>query len=111
MAALKASADCEPYPCLAFESAFAALSQWQADLAVLPVENSLGGSIHAVFDLLTRYRLFIVGEVTLAVDHCLLALPGVRREDVQRVLSHPQALAQVEGYVRRMGAARQEVDD
>ena len=67
-----------------------ALSQWMADRAVLPVENSLGGSIHLVFDLLLRYRLHIVGEVSVEVNHCLMALPGTKKEDVKRVMSHPQ---------------------
>jgi prephenate dehydratase len=60
------------------------------DWAVLPVENSLGGSIHAVYDLLLRYRLHIVGETSVAVNHCLLALPGTKKEDLTRVISHPQ---------------------
>ncbi len=67
-----------------------ALSQWMADRAVLPVENSLGGSIHLVYDLLLRYRLHIVGEVSVEVNHCLMALPGTKKEDVKRVMSHPQ---------------------
>lgn len=67
-----------------------ALSQWMTDWAVLPVENSLGGSIHTVYDLLLRYRLHIVGETSVAVNHCLLALPGTKKEDLKRVISHPQ---------------------
>lgn len=61
-----------------------------AEWAVLPIENSLGGSIHTVYDLLLRYRLHIVGETSVAVNHCLLALPGTKLSDVKRVLSHPQ---------------------
>lgn len=60
------------------------------DWAVLPVENSLGGSIHTVYDLLLRYRLHIVGETSVAVNHCLLALPGTKSHDLKRVISHPQ---------------------
>eukprot|EP00890_Picochlorum_soloecismus_P001792 jgi/Picsp_1/2613/NSC_00843-R1_arogenate prephenate dehydratase len=112
---MAANAACPGYrtmPCEQFETAFEALTQWMAERAVLPVENSLGGSIHAVFDLLQRYRLHIVGETLLEVKHCLLALPGVEKKDIKKVLSHPQALAQTEGYVRKMrGVKREAVDD
>jgi len=111
MAALKALPHGEPYPCAQFETAFQTVSQWMADRAVLPVENSLGGSIHTVYDLLLRYRLHIVGETSVSVDHCLLALPGVKVSDVKRVISHPQALAQCDGYLRDMGVVREAVDD
>ena len=53
-AALKAVPGCQPLPCEQFETAFEAISQWMAERAVLPIENSLGGSIHAVYDLLIR---------------------------------------------------------
>lgn len=112
MAARKACPDHEPLPCEQFETAFQAISQWMADRAVLPVENSLGGSIHTVYDLLLRYRLHIVGETVIGVNHCLLALPGVEKTDIKRVLSHPQALAQTDGYIRKMkGVVREAVDD
>ncbi|GAB4815017.1 hypothetical protein N2152v2_002063 [Parachlorella kessleri] len=111
-AALKACPGWEPLPCEQFEVAFQALSQWMAERAVLPVENSLGGSIHAVYDLLLRYRLHIVGEVSVSVNHCLMALPATKKADLRRVMSHPQALAQVDGYLRRMpGVVREAVDD
>lgn len=57
---------------------------------MLPIENSVGGSIHRNYDLLLRHRLHIVGEVQLIVNHCLLGMPGVRKEELKRVLSHPQ---------------------
>ncbi|KAL0417629.1 UNVERIFIED_CONTAM: Arogenate dehydratase/prephenate dehydratase 6, chloroplastic [Sesamum radiatum] len=79
-AAGKAYPNCEAIPCDQFEVAFQAVELWIADRAVLPVENSLGGSIHRNYDLLLRHRLHIVGEVQLPVHHCLLALPGVRKD-------------------------------
>lgn len=112
-AARKACPAAEPMPCEQFEVAFQALSQWVADTAVLPIENSLGGSIHTVYDLLLRYRLHIVGEVSVEVNHCLMALPGVKKSDIRRVQSHPQALAQVDNYLRNSlpGATKEAVDD
>lgn len=112
-AAGKAYPNCEAIPCDQFEVAFQAVELWIADRAVLPVENSLGGSIHRNYDLLLRHRLHIVGEVQLPVHHCLLALPGVRKEYLTRVISHPQALAQCENTLTKLGlnVAREAVDD
>ncbi|GER39729.1 prephenate dehydratase [Striga asiatica] len=112
-AAGKAYPDCEAIPCDQFEVAFQAVELWIADRAVLPVENSLGGSIHRNYDLLLRHRLHIVGEVQLPVHHCLLALPGVRKEYLTRVISHPQALSQCENTLTKLGlsVAREAVDD
>ncbi|MCO5599116.1 hypothetical protein L7F22_053216 [Adiantum nelumboides] len=112
-AACKAYPQCEPVPCEQFEAAFQAVELWLADRAVLPVENSLGGSIHRNYDLLLRHRLHIVGEVQLPVHHCLLAMPGVCKADLKRVISHPQALAQCELTLTRLGlaVAREAVDD
>lgn len=112
-AAAKAYPGCEAIPCDQFEVAFQAVELWIADRAVMPVENSLGGSIHRNYDLLLRHRLHIVGEVQLPVHHCLLALPGVRIEYLNRVISHPQALAQCEHTLTKLGlnVAREAVDD
>jgi arogenate/prephenate dehydratase len=102
----------DPLPCASFEVAFQALSQWVADAAVLPIENSLGGSIHAVYDLLLRHdSVSIVGEVAVRVRHCLVARPGTALADVTSVASHPQALAQCDGYLRSLGVARVAADD
>ncbi|XP_030932638.1 arogenate dehydratase/prephenate dehydratase 1, chloroplastic-like isoform X3 [Quercus lobata] len=92
-AALKAYPKCETVPCDQFEEAFKAVELWLVDKAVLPIENSVGGSIHRNYDLLLRHRLNIVGEVQLQVNHCLLGLPGVRKEEIKKVLSHPQMVA------------------
>ncbi|XP_043690423.1 arogenate dehydratase/prephenate dehydratase 1, chloroplastic-like [Telopea speciosissima] len=110
-AVLKAYPKCEAVPCDQFEAAFKAVELWLADKAVLPIENSLGGSIHRNYDLLLRHRLHIVGEVQLAVNHCLLGLPGVRKEELKRILSHPQALAHCENTLSKLGVVRESVDD
>lgn len=110
-AAAKAYPDCEPVPCEQFEAAFQAVELWLVDRAVLPIENSLGGSIHRNYDLLLRHRLHIVGEVQLSVNHCLLALPGTQIGDLKRVLSHPQALAQCEATLMKLGVTRESVHD
>ncbi|CAI0453944.1 unnamed protein product [Linum tenue] len=99
-AAQKAYPNCEP-----------AVEGCSVDRAVLPIENSLGGSIHRNYDLLLRHRLHIVGEIKYAVRHCLLANQGVKVEHLKRVLSHPQALAQCEHTLTRLGLVREAVDD
>ena len=64
-----------------------------------PVENSLAGSIHAVWDLLALYKPAIVGEIYYHVRHCLIGHPGARLEDIRYVYSHPQALAQCGAFL------------
>uniref|UniRef100_A0A7I4BHR2 Arogenate dehydratase n=1 Tax=Physcomitrium patens TaxID=3218 RepID=A0A7I4BHR2_PHYPA len=110
-AAAKAYPRCEAVPCEQFEAAFSAVELWLVDRAVLPVENSLGGSIHRNYDLLLRHRLHIVGEVQLGIHHCLMGIPGVKKEELQRVVSHPQALAQCEQTLTKLGVTREAVDD
>lgn len=78
-----------------------AVEQLRVDRAVLPIENSLGGSIHRNYDLLLRHRLHIVGEVQLAIRHCLLANKGLKIEDLKRVLSHQQVKIAVLNVLER----------
>ena len=73
------------------------------DFALMPFENTLGGSIHANYDLMMRHPLFVVAETQLRVRHCLLANQGVTKGDIQKVMSHPQALAQCDNYIRNNG--------
>jgi prephenate dehydratase len=77
-----------------FESCFRAVANRECDYACLPIENSLGGSIHENYDLMLRYDLTIVAEHEFRVKHCMLAKRGVKREDIKYAISHPQALAQ-----------------
>lgn len=99
----------ETLPCESFEKVFEAVSQNTCDTALVPIENSLAGSIHQNYDLLLRYNLWITGEYFLRVRHCLIAQPGVTKADLQRVISHPQGLAQCAGYLRAMADVRSEV--
>ncbi|CAN1165726.1 Arogenate dehydratase/prephenate dehydratase 1, chloroplastic [Linum perenne] len=110
-AALKAYPSSETVPCDEFEAAFKAVELWLVDKAVLPIENSVGGSIHRNYDLLLRHRLHIVGEVQMEVNHCLLALPGVKKEELKRVLSHPQALSQCETTLSSLNIIRVNAED
>jgi len=91
-------------PCETFEDAFLAVQQGKAHKALIPIQNSLGGSIHVNYDLLLRYDLHIIGELDFRVRHCLMALPGVKIEDLESVKSHPQALAQCEFYLKSINA-------
>jgi len=99
-AALAFDAESTPVPCKSFEDVFQAVTDGSAARGILPMENTIGGTIHRNYDLLVEHELPIVGEVQLKVDHCLMALPGVKLEDVRVVHSHPQALAQCERFLR-----------
>lgn len=92
----------QPIPYDDFDSVFEAVTQGQADRGILPVENSLAGSIHRNYDLLLRYELSIVGEIQISIAHHLIALPGVSLADVKKVYSHPQALAQCEHSITKL---------
>ncbi|MCP4142092.1 MAG: prephenate dehydratase [Chloroflexi bacterium] len=89
-------------PCKSFETLFAAVSEGEATHGMAPIENSLAGSIHRNYDLLLRNELHIIGEYHHRVNHCLMALPKVKLEDLQRVYSHPQALAQCENSLLKL---------
>jgi len=101
-AVLRLLPDAEPRPFPAFEDVFEAVHDGRVAFGIVPIENSIGGSIHRNYDLLVEAELSIVGEVQVPVVHNLLALPGVRLEEVRRVLSHPQALAQCAGFLRTL---------
>ena len=89
-------------PCRSFEEVFAAVDAGKADYGALPIENSIGGSIHRNYDLLLEHQLPIVAEVELPVVHHLLAVPGATMAGLKRVYSHPQGLAQCERFLRTL---------
>jgi arogenate/prephenate dehydratase len=101
----------ETLPCKSFEDVFDAVSRKKATHGVVPLENSIGGTIHRNYDLLLDHDLTISGEVELDVVHCLQALPGTKIGDVTVVYSHPQALAQCERYLKDLGANVEAVYD
>ena len=100
----------EPIGLAGFREVFAAVSAGAAlqadgpdvpvEAGVLPIENVLGGTVRETYDLLLEFDLEIVGEVIVPVHLCLAALPGQHLEDVDRVYSHVQALAQAERFLR-----------
>ena len=89
-------------PCRSFEDVFDAVEAGSASYGVVPIENSIGGSIHRNYDLLLAHDLPIVAEVELPVVHHLLALPGATLGGLRRVYSHPQGLAQCERFLRTL---------
>ena len=86
--------DARILPCASFEALFAAVTAGDADRGLLPIENSLAGSIHENYDRLEASTLHIVGETQLRVRQCLIARPGASLASIRRVASHPVALAQ-----------------
>ncbi len=91
-----------PIPCHDFETVFEMVATAQVDYGILPIENSLGGSIHRNYDLLLRNDLFIIGEIQLQIAHQLIALPGTQLSEVNKVYSHPQGLAQCEKSLHKL---------
>lgn len=90
--------DARPYP--DFQSVFEAVEKDEATHAVVPVENSIEGSVAVVNDLLLDQDLGISGEVIVPVKHCLMALDGATVETVREVMSHPQALGQCRKFLQ-----------
>ncbi len=93
----------ETMPSESFGSVFDAIIHSECDFGMLPFENSLTGSIHRNFDLITRHDVNIVGEFHMRVSHCLLGLTGVNVDDIMVVHSHPQALQQCERSLAKLG--------
>jgi len=101
----------EMVPHESFEAVFAAVTSGACQSGLIPIENSLAGSIHQNYDLLLRHDLHIVGEYFLRVRHCLIGFPGVEISEIARVISHPQALRQCAGTLRTLGVKTEPVYD
>jgi prephenate dehydratase len=89
-------------PCETFDAVFAAVESGACGAGLVPIENSLAGSIHRNYDLLLQHSLPIVGEHYLRVQHCLIAHPDAALSDLRKVISHPQGLAQCDKYLRSL---------
>lgn len=85
----------------ALEDVFNAVTRREATYGVVPIENTLAGSIHRCYDLLFEHELKIVGETVRHINFALIAPPGVTLNQVRKVLSHPVALAQCENFFRK----------
>ncbi|MFG1403219.1 prephenate dehydratase [Xanthobacter sp. V8C-5] len=94
IACREAFPDHEPLPCATFEDAFAAVEGGQAELAMIPIENSVAGRVTDIHRLMPQSRLNIVGEYFLPLSHQLMAVPGARLDTLRTVESHVMALGQ-----------------
>ncbi|KAF9617206.1 hypothetical protein IFM89_035088 [Coptis chinensis] len=110
-AAKTACPDCTPLPCRAFLDAITAVEEGKADLAVLPVESTMEGTALRNYDLLLRHDLPIVQEVSMYVHYCLLAMPGVQKGELKKVISHPLALAHCGRALAQLGVDHEAVED
>jgi prephenate dehydratase len=95
--------DMEPLPCPTFEDAFNAVETGKADLAMIPIENTIAGRVADIHHLLPESKLHIVGEYFLPIHFQLMVLPGIDRKEIRTVHSHIHALGQCRKYIRKNG--------
>ena len=93
----------EVKPCRDLAEAFESVDKQETKFGVVPVENSLEGSVNQTYDLFLKYDLKVCGEVVIRVSHCLVANKGTTLKQVKTVYSHPQALAQCRNFLERSG--------
>lgn len=86
-----------------FEDVFEAVNKGEAPFGVIPVENSTAGSVHEAYDLIMKYKFYVVGEYSLKINHCLCACENTKYEDINDVYSHPQALSQCSKFLKDFG--------
>ncbi|TET07152.1 MAG: prephenate dehydratase [Candidatus Thorarchaeota archaeon] len=92
-----------PKPKKHFSDVFRAVWTDSTKYGVVPIENSIEGSVNQVYDLFLQYDLKVCGELALRISHCLIADPETDLEEVKVVYSHPQALGQCRNYLERLG--------
>ena len=95
--------DFEAFACNTFAEAMFMVERGEADLGMIPLENSTAGRVEEIYRLMPKTQLHIIGEHFEPVNHCLLALPGTKIEDLRTVSSHPQALAQCDTNLKELG--------
>ena len=83
-----------------FEGVFSAIDKGLCEYGVLPIENSTAGQVNAVYDLMMKYRFYIVRSVRVKVDHNLMVKPGTKKEEIREIFSHEQALMQCAEYLK-----------
>ncbi|MFC2031851.1 prephenate dehydratase [Chloroflexota bacterium] len=93
----------QPKPCESLDEVFKVVEQDEVSFGVVPVENSLEGSISRTYDLLLDSSIKVYGEIELRVVHCLIGIPQARLDLVKMVYSHPQALGQCKNFLRQLG--------
>jgi len=93
----------EPLPCQTFEDALTAIDNGEADLGMIPIENTIAGRVADIHHLLPESRLHIVGEYFMPIRFQLMVLPGVKKEEIRTVHSHIHALGQCRNIVRANG--------
>lgn len=87
--------------CRTFENVFGAIESGLCRYGILPIENSLAGSVNSVYDLMIRHHCYIVRSARIKIDHTLLALPGTKAEDIREIYSHEQAIQQCSAFLSR----------
>lgn len=92
----------EAIACKSFDDTMYLVEENKADLAMIPMENSTAGRVEEIYRLIPKMNLYIIAEHFEPVNHCLLALPGVKLEDITSVSSHPQALAQCKNHIEKL---------
>jgi len=93
----------KPKPCRTFREVFEEVKAKKADFGVVPIENSIEGSVNQVYDLFLEYDLKVCGETILKIEHCLIANPGSTLSSIEVIYSHPQALAQCRNFLEELG--------
>ena len=93
----------EAKPCRDLSEVFDSVDKQESQYGVVPVENSLEGSVNQTYDLFLTHNLKVCGEIILRISHCLIANPNTSLEAVKTVYSHPQALAQCRNFLERLG--------